>query len=558
MSTGSAIEFLKRNLLLLLSAMTLLISVANLATIAFRPIYPDEISYIVQNSRAFENGLRSTPQLMAECQKTDRIVAPLTWIPGHVLDSLILGSSRTPIGIRMVGVLLFLLAMFAFYLISSTALSFASPLVRSGVIASVFFSGLLPYMLVMTRPETQILLCVCFFVSAPRLYRLGSQRCSLCATWLVVSAFVLATSLILFIHPKGMFFVPLVVVSLLATFWKNHRSLALISSVLFLVVATQSFFVHSLRLQCYEAQAAFQSLARGQQLVPAMLFTEPAKFFHEALVNIIRSRMYVANLHFAQNFAAAWMPPTDHVRALGEMANLLTSLGWAAVLLLFLALSLKSIKRALRDRLISEPAWISMSLFVALVSLAAVQVEKHFYESSLVLPLTFLLVLMLSKDIALSPRWENARRILWITLMFAASASQAYALYQYQGWWNSDIEAVGIPVLASKSFDFNDLTTRIEKLERDCHLQDQKDLQNLFVDDWTYLPLADSFRPRLVTLSHLLALKDGDPEFDKLPELMRKISSSGYLLHCSELPPRLRSIGVREGDLCCIRGNSLP
>ncbi|MFC4296737.1 hypothetical protein ACFO0J_01625 [Castellaniella hirudinis] len=532
----------------LLSALVLGVFVALLIAGSRLPLYSDEVVTKWIHARFFELGGISS-SLLPQCQTAFSSPLPWAYYPGATFFSVLYGS-LSPLGLRLTGVALALVivAGFSFWVWSSTrnvrgALRLLSPLV---VLLTL---GVLPFIWVMARPEQWLTLGLMFFCMTA----IASQKSNGKGQWIWIVFYLPVASAFFFVHPKSIFFTPVV---LLAAWFVARRPitrLLLITAVSLLAYVTYRWGVAvSACSEAPEAQAALSS----NFLNPVLLLSSPVSFLLGGGSNFLRAPGQIAeHAVFAATFQSGWLPPmavsgvTVWMAAISRFLITVVIFGALASSLLRLPMIW------LRRRSVSLQVMLGAALALGLCANFFFYQLWPFYGAAQVLPLVLMLLLLMLPEHAPSWLWRPSVQIIRNAyLLFALTSMAIFAAYVVpEVWKRSNLPEVSVPGqwLSVPVLDFGRQRETIRTLAHQCGIQGD-DAEHLVVDHLTYYAFNKLRQP-----IHALYISEktygGDLLGEKLVPFLESIKSPGVIAKCDYIPVALFDLPrFREGGYCCV------
>jgi hypothetical protein len=520
----------------------------------FVPIYSDEIVVKIAPVRVLLDGFELI-SLLPQCGSASSSYIPLTWIPGAAIDWAIYGNLTEPILLRIVGMSAFVvwLGMMLWLLLARLRTEISSLHIVAGLIAFVTL-GVLPFLLVLNRSEQPLLLGITLICILPYIVAQYQPRTNL--VWiLLLVIFLITTSYMFSSHPKTFFFIPLLLASAV------HLSVA--SKRLWIGV----ILLAGLTLICYENLVfstngmscpnapLLDEILKSQSLSIGTLFETPKEFFLAGMHNLAHSYKYFKNVLFEWHYQSDWLP-SSHDQKQGWFSGLidvvvsliyLSTVGYVAFSLV------KKLRTSLKEGKLVAGTTIPLALSAGIISCGFLLASKNFYESSLILPLLFLLVVLLLPAKLKEIKDCRVCTFIFITLLFASIISQFNLILTFTPYisnsWMSGGQVDGQELSISP---FNYIKTRSEVIDAaaNCDIKVGALNQHLVIDDSTYFPFKDSYRPfHILYVARAFGKDIGDRNF--FPFLKEK-NSAGVITSCGSLSPELLKFSKKHSNYCCI------
>lgn len=271
------------------------------------PVYVDEVQWKLTVSRYFLDG-GMLIYLFPACEKGYLLPIPITWYPGRLLDSFLYGDASNFKKLRLYGWTIFIGLIFLWSWLLHR-LSHISKF-NSFLFISAFLSiGMLPYLMVLNRPEQSLLLWISIALGA-NLFISSKINISCFIRILVLIIFMLLGSLIASSHPKGIFFFPL----LFIIYRQREKSLLFLVtyfSVLALVTS-ETISLWNLRTFCEESPWLTKLISQFT-LQPQLLINKPLEFFMAGFENFKRFPEYLDPIAFHKDYPSQWFLATPLV-----------------------------------------------------------------------------------------------------------------------------------------------------------------------------------------------------------------------------------------------------
>jgi len=539
----------------LLAWAALLAFVAALGLGLLVPLYIDEsASKLVQARFLAEDG--QIVGLLPQCGASFIQDTPATWQPAALLYALIY-ADLSPLGLRLSGVVVagtWLLALAGWAAVTGLG-SGGRPWTVAAVTSAVGL-GVMPLTLGLARAEQWVLLLLTGFLVFPALgARVAGSRWPIAGGLGLLGAFLLATSLFFYTHPKALFFLPLVLVSAAATFAGRSRAMVTLAAAFALVAAAQSLDFARKATRCEDAPMV-ASILQSLTVPVQMLADAPVAFGREAAANLVSAPGRIAgHAVFQPEYQSGWLPPMAgraDVRVPSGLNRLVSVaiqvIYWAGLLLTPLVLLRRSLsRRSGPDMLLAATLWLGLVAHVALYRV------WNFYSGVLVIGIAAMLTVISAgslRDLALFARIETSLRAGLLGLALASTAALAYSMGP------ALLDIARRPVLdphgqpySVNVYAFDEAASRIRALTHRCGLSGD-DTERLVVDDLTYY----AFTGLRVPL-HAAFVWSGGWGADLAGHtrgFLLGMGSPGIVARCTFVAPEFYDDVVREGDLCCV------
>src|SRR5262245_36324016 len=191
-----------------------------LALSAFVPIYTDEIAWRVMQARVGLDGLADS-NLYPTCGPAFDVAPPAFTLPFRLAAGMVYADFGRPWRLRAIGIAVALVWLAMLAALLPRALGWSPPGWRLvGAVAGVLGLGLVPFLLVLNRPEQLMLVVLTGLVLYPSTGHAAGPRAP-GTDWAVAAAAVGLAALLLEEHPKSVLYLPVVLVAI----WLSVRRL---------------------------------------------------------------------------------------------------------------------------------------------------------------------------------------------------------------------------------------------------------------------------------------------------------------------------------------------
>ncbi|MGO4303096.1 hypothetical protein [Cupriavidus sp. RAF12] len=531
------------------------------------PVYGDEVASVFMRGMFRDNGWRLN-SLMPQCGPDFLLQVPWFHLPGALASEALYGAT-TPLGVRIRGLVII------FVWLGLTAMGirglFRARVLGTWILAgfvAVLGLGVLPLTLVMMRGEQMLLLLISVFLCFPIVAGRWAKVRDHGRLALLAAGFSLTASTFFYTHPKTLFFVPLVLLSALASFAGRSRIWCVAVSVFVLGCAWQTFQFAAIVTQCPDAPA-LKSLLSSNAMSLSGAISDPRAFVSEMIANIQAAPdAMLKHIWFANSYQSAWLAPVPGiaewwgaVRVNEYIGNVVRSVYWVALWLPPLVILYQLVRRAPFRVL----PWLCV-LWIGLLAHLALFKTWNFYSASLVIPLAaWCIVLSLAaildgRPIARFTRagWMVAALLSPLLLLFLAStAILAFRVLPP----TADSMRSADPGLLQQGLSIPTLSYPAQRLKirdfaRQCHVGGDG-ARHLVVDNLTFFAF-DGLREPLQS-DYLYEHGFGvDLQGDALPRLLKRLGSQAVIAQCTIFPGAFAGKVHREGNLCCVDLSSSP
>lgn len=503
----------------------------------YLPVYGDETYWKLLVSRLVSDD-GYLVYIFAQCSKGQWIEAPWTWLPAMALSSFFYEDASHPWVLRMTGWFLYLglLLCWIWLLRRRSGLSWLD----SSLAVCAFLSvGVLPFLMVYDRPEkTLLVLLTAVLILVPSESSVPKRSVIRALVWIVFLS--LLAALLAGVHPKGLFFFPV----LLAVLYLRTRSWVAVLLLLGVLgwIAQETMAVWQQRTNCPEFPG-LMTVLQNLTLRPSAFFSDPVAFVQAAWRNLLAFNAYIDSIALQPTYVVNWLPAVTADPAQPGWYGLVNWLNWIPIVLAA-GLIVFNLRRA-------GSAWwrstgvVWLMLFLALLFIVSLQSAKNFYEVSLVWPLIGLLAVM---SFVPSPTLKMGRRATTVilTLVVIAVASSIARIDRFSAYvpdWiferTQQIEQRDQENQTLQAF----ATTQ-------CAIDDHA--VRLAIDETTYPAFWRHRKPIFLDFSAGWWAAEAD-----LMTTLRQRRAEGVVAACDKLPDALRSRAKTLGQTCCVSAQNL-
>ena len=515
------------------------------------PVYSDEVGWRFQARMALDGGV---DRFVAEnCGLNTLAQTPLFIRPLRYATAAFNTTFADPLTIRLVGVAC-ALAWLALLWGLIGRLSRTSG--EAGRMRTIGFSlaslGLLPFMLVISRPEQPILLALtaAIFIATSGL---NKTRAADGAAQSAIRALLvtLLGMIALGYHLKGIIFMP---IFLAAAVFSSHGPKGRpwrIAALLALIGTTAMSIPYWIgRFRCPADPLLADKL--GRENIASVIFNaDPIGPKIGKLLAGLNPFDYILLTLPKMRNMSNWLPP--HVLGHGTALawTILVMVCWAACMLAAIGVLIVVVRRRPEDP--SDVKRLMLALLIATTVLfwSVAQIHKNVYESALTVPLTIIVFVLAFTTIRESAGVLRLTRILSLTALGGAVVS-AILLIAFYGPALSSIAGHPGYIAEQKSsvsvFGYSAIRDDIVATGKLCGISDDRRTRGLLIDDLTYIAFMNTWRP----LHRTGVLSDWNGRISDPAAYLRARGSSGAVIGCRYLPPALQNRARRNGPYCCL------
>jgi len=334
------------------------------------PVYPDEEQWLYINSRQFID--HTMQYLFPVCRLGFEANQPILWLPIRALEWLLYSQLGLINHIRIAGIVQAII----FLLVYRTFLKhFARNYKLAKILAIVTLTtGLIPFLLILNRPEQQLILL--FFCSLNACQSFMTTKQARMKILLVVAIAFLVASMPA-VHPKGSLFSSATVIFLFFLTRKSNLVFTLSVAAIALISSFNSTQVWSNRTNCKESEF-LDSIFRKITLNPTELHMGTIRM---VAGNVIRTPKYLLNSLYQYEYQSNWLAQQGRISLIAiVIANFafltLVSFTFIKLFLQFRNLHYKHVRWQLQE-------WMASLFITMFIILTILQRTKNFYDSYL-------------------------------------------------------------------------------------------------------------------------------------------------------------------------------
>jgi len=515
------------------------------------PVYTDEVGWRFQARMAIDG----VDRFVAEnCGANTLAKAPLFMRPFRQLSATLNTSFADPFYIRLAGVAcalawLGLLWRLAGQLGRTRAETDALRTMGLGL-ASL---GLLPFMLVISRPEQPILLAL---TAALCLATRGvNARLSVedgaASSAIKAGVVALCGMVALSYHLKGIVFMPVFLAAAAFSsrgakgrWYRTAASGALIG----MTVVALPYWIGRFRCPADPLLAA----KLGQENIASVIFNAgPIGPKIGRLLGGLNPLDYILLTVPKMRNMSDWLPPhiLGHGAALGW--TILIMICWAACMIAAIGGLVAIARRGAPDRSNGRRIALALPIIATVMAWSVAQIHKNVYESALTAPLTILSFMLVFTAVRESRALGRLMRALSRVALGCAAVS-VVLLTCYYGSPLLRIARQPGYIAAQKSslsaYGYGGVRDEIRRTGALCGLTNDRTSKGVLTDDLTYIAYMNSWRP----LHRTGVLSNWNGSISDPAAYLRAHQSSGAVIGCHYLPPGLRARARQNGPYCCL------
>lgn len=493
---------------------------ASLLTGLLLPVYTDEVAWRFQLSRHFQDG--GVDYATGEtCGPNTAATPALFMLPVRAFSSLLTALFDDPMWVRIAGVGL---AMTAIFLIRAILRRAAPGRSDIELLAwSLLGLGVLPLLLVWSRPEQPVLLCLLGAL-------LVRDR-----RW-AAGAIVALVAIALSYHLKALFYLPVFV----AAIWLGggQRHMKWVATVAVVVLAAVAYRYWSDRFACPN-DPLLAAKIRGEN-ASALLAGGDWRALRAAIPHLAANALPATYLKVAlpaPAYMSNWLPAATLPSGLLAAWNVAGAIAW------YLGFGIGTVALGLAARAKAWRAVLPLLLLVCATGWATMQTTKNSYEAALYLPA---LVLAITLALAATPqrRWLRDAS-LGIVAISAVGQLLLIGHYLPKLWATTGGGYVAGQPYSLSAWHY----PRAQVIAAGAKCGIRPGDPRVLIDDMTYFAFSHGARP----MHRLGVLSDWNGSLRDPLQWLHDKGSPGAVIGCAYLPPDMRRIAVASGGICCVR-----
>jgi hypothetical protein len=499
------------------------------------PLYTDDVGSRMITTRAIIEGGRLV-SLLPQCEGSFITPLPASQWPGALVYH-VLFSWFGLAGIKLSALVLVVLVLGGVWVALKRRIGPFSAFL------SVQAVGLLPLALISGRAETVLLVVIAALVALPLRWPFARVR-SIRRRVLLALAYVVMLSTFFFAHPKSLLFLPLVLLSILASCGTRRWVTGVVLCGAALFMASQTFALAKTATACAEAPHIEHIFAQ-MTFKPAELLASPGLAVENYALQASRSGD-------AMSFDAKgprWLMPAEAPASLPvSVVDAVVRFGIGAF---FFLVPLYVVVAAFRaPRVHRKRTFLALVIVACTAGHVALSRSFAFYNVTFVTSL-FALAAIVAPPIPIRNVVHTGRMmlngfaILSVIVLLVRAGPIVWKTFRYPGTDLPDRPSWVPP------FGYSVERPKIRAMAASCGIRGDG-MQRLVIDDATFFAFDDLHEPL-----HLSYVNDGDMwgadvPGDKAIERLRHLRASGIISRCPFLPRELVSNARRDGDYCCV------
>jgi hypothetical protein len=516
------------------------------------PVYTDEIGWRFQERAAIDGGLDI--MFNDACGPNTIAHAPWFMMPVRWFSALANQMLANPLFVRGAGVLCALVWVALLYMLIGRLAHDAGQRRRLRALAlSLLGIGILPFLLVLSRPEQPIILTMTAILLIT--FARGPSPDSSVRAWLKVAAIVGLATIALSYHLKAELYA-LVACACLIVCTHGRGTLVPRLGGLFtlaaLTMASAHYWVE--RFKCPDDPKLAAMYARENI---AAVLAEHGNAFQMAsqVVNGANPLNYVLLATPSGSPMSEWLPTGLFTPTISLVFMIVLLFTWTAAVVIA-AIALVGFFRSERLQALAEPRVpVSLSILGIIVIWGSSQLNKNVYEAAHILPMLAIFVMLCLSLPMKSWFPDRGSRLLAKVgvplaliseiIVLASTVGPLLKAEQNPGYVRGQPFSVAI-------WGYAGIRRNIADAMQASGIPTDRRLHRVLVDELSYLALQKTQMP----LHRLGVFSVWNSETDPV-EYLRSRDSDGVVVGCHFLLQELRSVASRSGEICAISRQSL-
>lgn len=515
------------------------------------PVYTDETGWRFQARMAIDG----VDRFVAEnCGTNTLAEAPFFMRPLRHLSAALNTSFADPFYIRLAGVAC---ALAWLALLWRLVGQLGRTRTETNALRTMAFGlaslGLLPFMLVISRPEQPILLglTAAIYIATRGINARTPVEDGAASSAIRAGLITLFGMIALSYHLKGVIFMPVFLAA--AAFSSRGRPgrwyrVAAITSLIGLTIVAIPYWIG--RFRCPSDPLLATKL--GQENIASVIFNAgPIGPKIGQLLEGLNPVDYILLTVPKMRNMSNWLPPyvIGHGPALAW--TILIMICWVFCMLAAIGALVAVARRGVGDGRNGRKVALALLIIATVMAWSTAQIHKNVYESSLTAPLTIISFILLftvvreSRRLDLVTRWLSRLALgcaaISVLLLMSYYASPLLALSRHPGYIADQKNSLS-------TYGYASIRDDIRNTGKLCGLSNDRNTKGLLIDDLTYLAYMNSWRP----LHRTGILSGWNGSISDPAAYLRAHGSSGAVIGCRYLPPAMLGHARRNGPYCCL------
>lgn len=477
--------------------------------------------------------------LFLPCSRGFLLDVPISWYPARLMDVALYADMTNPQILRYWAMLIFwAIILYSAWFARRTVCPGTGFLKVIGAVSAPLALAVLPFQLVMNRPEQGLVVAILLGCTTPVL--LEGRRVNTVQAWGLAAFYVLLSWSVAATHIKGLFFLPALLAAGFIAIRRWLPSIVLAAAATFGVLETLKLW--SRRTDCPESSFLVE-VFRSLSIRPDDLANGVGEFIGRIGSSYIEVARYWKQVEFQQAYESAWLPPAA---SQPTMPELFSNAALPTVLLVGFIICAVGVvlefKRTVTTGVLPRTgALIGFLLIVGIFGVVSFQHTKNFYEAGLLFPMLGLAVLLLLPSILsqMPNSFHFGARAIIGGLVLCAVISQSALIWRFQdnaaAWWGA---------IASRSSRQESAHDVIER----CGIANNSTTSRLILDEFSYTLLWRTREP--VLERYLLGWYGTGLDRTKV---IRDRNVSGIVGDCEMIPSNYNENVIAKDGYCCVK-----
>ena len=513
------------------------------------PIYTDEVGWRMQLRAGLDGGVDR--MLSDICGPTSTAVPPWFMMPWRHFSAWLNLTFPDPLYVRISGLVCAIAWAFLLRaLIGRIAVDERQRTLLRTLAFGLLGMGILPLMLVMSRPDQAILLTM---TGALLVAVIAARRSAGGDRWFLLWPFLIAAlgAAAISYHLKGILIAPLILVCIFfAGSGKRTLTPRLLAILLFTAVAAQGAHYWVERFRCPDDPVLAEMLAK-QNIASELAGPGGWRNVGMAAISGVNPDNYIMLAEARRYPMSDWLPrgQIDGVTALRRF--LAMGLAWNGAALIALLCLMRALWLRWRERRID----MMVAVPVVLAGLGMVwgisQRIRNDYEIMTALPMLALFCIYSLASVPWTTRRTRQLGIAASLVVLLSIAGQADIAWRFSPSLRAAATQPGCidtQPLSASIYGYGALRGEIRATARLCGIGSNGQAKHPLVDDVTYFAMTDSWQP----FHRLAVLGKWKGSISNPIAYLKSRGSEGMILGCRYLSPELLQQATRSGEFCCI------
>ncbi len=513
------------------------------------PVYTDEVGWRMQERAGIDGGI---DRMMNDiCGPASKAVPPLFMMPFRYLSAFLNSTFPDPLYVRIAGVAC---AIGWAFLLRALIGRIAADERQRNLLRTLAFGllgmGILPLMLVMSRPDQAILLAItaALFVALVAARRADAdQRHS----WLWPIAIAALGLAAVSYHLKGILIAPLILVCIFfAGLGRRTLTARILAMLLFAGLVAQGAHYWVERFRCPDDPVLAEKLAK-QNIASALATEGDWRSLTMTAIIGANPNNYIM-LAEARKFPMSdWLPRGQIDGETSLTRFLAMGLAWNGATLIALLCLIRALRLCWRERRIDLATAVPVTLAGLAMIWGISQRVRNDYEIMTVLPMLALFCVFSLAAVPWTPGRTRQLGFVTATIVALSLAGQIDIAQRYYPSLRSAAGQTGYidkQPFSISAYGYSSIRGRILATARLCRIGTSGRAQHPLVDDVTYFAMTDSWQP----FHRFGVLETWNGSIHDPIAYLRSRGSEGMILDCRTLSPELRRQAIHNGGFCCI------